>query len=103
MMAYFANAECTVTRSEGKRTAAGYEETGTTTILETSGGAQLSGRALERMQQIHEVGDLIFFAETDVRDVEPGDAITVERYDNQTYEGSVAKVRDIDDSLLVSL
>jgi hypothetical protein len=102
-MSYFANATATVTRSEGERTAAGYEETGTTTILEASGGAQLSGRSLERLQQIHEVGDLIFFAETDVRDVEPGDSITVERYDNQTYEGSVAKVRDIDDSLLVSL
>jgi hypothetical protein len=103
MMSYFANATATVSRSEGKRTAKGYEETGSTQVLGTRGGAQLSGRALERLQQIHEVGDLIFFAEEDVRDVEPGDVITVDRYDGAKYEGSVAKVRDIDDSLLVSL
>jgi hypothetical protein len=108
-MSYFANAKATVTRPEGTRGPSGFEQTGSTTILEARGGAQLSGRSLERLQQLHEVGDLIFFAEEDVRDVEgvgdvqPGDAITVDRHDGAQYEGSVAKVRDIDDSLLISL
>jgi len=102
-MSYFTAATATVTRSEGERTAAGYEEASTTDVLEARGGAQLAGRTLERLQQVHQVGDLIFFSEEDVEDVKAGDAITVDQDSGMTLQGTVETVRPIDDSLLVSL
>lgn len=102
-MSYFSNATITVERSEGERTAAGYEETGTKTVLESRGDAQESGRSLERLQQLHDAGDVLFFCENSVTDVEPGDSVTIDHDDGRTLEGSIEEIRNIDGSLLIAL
>lgn len=89
----------TVTRSEGERTVQGYEQTGTSTVLDADGDAQESGRSLERLQQLHETGDVLFFSEQSVADVKPGDSATI----NDGTTGTVEEVRTMDDSILVTL
>jgi hypothetical protein len=102
-MSYFANCTATVTRSQGNRTPAGYEETGTTTVLSCRADYQASGRRLERLQQVHETGDAVLFLEKDSANAEPGDSITVDHDDGRQLEGSVEEVISIDDSLLIGL
>lgn len=97
------NASLSANRSDGTYTARGFDQTGTKTILDCRGDAQESGRTLERLQQVHETGDVLFFAEEDVTDVNPGDNVTLEMDDGRTLEGSVEKVIGIDDSLLIGL
>ena len=101
--AFFSNSTATVERPEGTRSAAGYEQTGSKEILSCRGDAQESGRSLERLQQLHETGDLVFFAEQSVTDVEAGDNVILEMDDGRTLEGSVEEVNPLDDSLLVGL
>jgi hypothetical protein len=102
-MSYFANCTATVTRSQGNRTPAGYEQTGSKEILSCRGDAQEGGRSLERLQQLHDVGDVVFFAEQSVTDVEAGDNVILEMDDGRTIGGSVEEVVPLDDSLLVGL
>jgi len=101
--AIVANADATISRPEGTRSAKGYEKTGSKEILSCRGDAQEGGRSLERLQQLHETGDLVFFAEQSVTDVEAGDGITLEMDDGRTIEGSVEEVNPLDHSLLVGL
>jgi len=100
---FFSNSTATVERPEGTRSAKGYEKTGSKEILSCRGDAQEGGRSLERLQQLHETGDLVFFAEQSVTDVEAGDGITLEMDDGRTIEGSVEEVSGLDNSLLISL
>lgn len=100
---FFNNAKATVTRPKGERTAAGFERSGTQTVLETRGDFQESGRSLERAQQVYETGDGLFLADCGVSDVEPGDEVTINHDDGRTLEGSVEDVIAIDNSLLISL
>jgi len=100
---FFNNATATVTRSQGERTARGFEETGTTTILESRGDLQESGRTLERKQDIHEVGDALFYADNGVSSVEPGDDIEIDHDDDRTMTGSVEEVIKLDSALLIGL
>lgn len=69
----FHNASITVTRTEGKHTAQGFEESGTTTVLDCRCGARESGRAFQRAQQLYETGDVLVFA-NQVEDIRPGDS-----------------------------
>ena len=101
--AFFANADATISRPEGTRSAKGYEKTGSKEILSCRGDAQEGGRSLERLQQLHEMGDLVFFAEEPVVDVEAGDNISLDHDDGRTIEGSVEEVIPLDNSLLVGL
>ncbi len=98
----FNNCTLTVTRPEGKRTAKGFEQTSTETVLEQRADAQESGRALQRAQQLYETGDALVFA-NEVSDVRPGDQVTLDMDDGRTLSGSVEEVIGIDDSILVSL
>jgi len=102
-MSYFANCTATVTRSQGNRTPAGYEKTGSKEILSCRGDAQESGRSLERLQQLHDSGDVLFFSEKSLTDVEAGDNVILEMDDGRTIGGSVEEVVPLDDSLLVGL
>lgn len=98
----FDNASITVTRTEGERTAQGFEENGTTIVLECRCDAQESGRALQRAQQLYETGDVLVFA-NDVEQVRPGDSVELEMDDGRTLNGSVEEVMPIDSSILISL
>lgn len=99
----FHNATITVERSEGERTAKGYEETGTKTVLQCRGDYQDGGKSLERLQQLVEEADGLFFAENSVTDVEPGDSVTIDLDDDRTLTGTVEQARSFDDSLVISL
>jgi len=101
-MGYFSNATITITRSQGNRTAAGFEQTGTKEILQSRGDAQESGRSLARAQQLFETGDVLFFAEKSVADVDPGDSVEIQ-HDDRTLTGSVDEVIPLDNKLLISL
>ena len=101
--AFFSNSTASVERPKGTRSAKGYEQTGSKEILSCRGDAQEGGRSLERLQQLHDVGDVVFFAEQSVANVEAGDNITLEMDDGRTIEGSVEKVSGLDNSLLISL
>lgn len=98
----FLNASATVTQSEGDRTADGFVETGTTTVLDSRGDFQQGGRAFEERAAFYETGDAIFFADASVVGVEVGDAVVVEHDDGRTLEMTVAEVIYDDDSLLLS-
>lgn len=100
---HFHNADLTLTRSQGNRTAAGYERAGTETILQCRADAQESGRSLVRAQQLYEAGDLLVFAREPVTTVEPGDDVTIDHDDGRRLEGSVVEVIPLDNSLLVRL
>lgn len=102
-MDYFRNCGIVVERHEGNRTPAGYEETGTKTVLECRADFQESGRSLERLQQLHETGDGLLFPEEDCTDVQPGDSVELDMDDGRRLEGSVEKARSLDRSLLVVL
>jgi hypothetical protein len=99
----FTDDTITVTRQEGERTASGFEETGTKTVLDVEGDAQQGTRAYEQRAAFYETGDLLFFAEQAVTDVQPGDSVTVETEDNRSVDGTVAEVIHDDDSLLITL
>ena len=98
-----ANADITVTRSEGSRGADGWTESSTSTELECRGDWQQSGHRLEQMRAHYETGDGLFFAEDSVVGVEAGDSVTIDHDDGRTIEGTVAQVVHDDDSLLISL
>lgn len=100
---YFHNASLLVERPQGDRTAAGYEQTGTETLLQCRCDAQESGRSLERAQQLHETGDVPAFAEESVTDVEPGDEGTIDLDEGRTLSGSAEEIVEADDSLLITL
>jgi len=102
-MGYFSNATITVTRPQGNRTAAGFEQTGTKEILQCRGDFQQSGRSLARAQQLFESGDGLFFATKGIGKVEPGDEVEIQHDDGRTMEGSVEEVVRLDNKLLVSL
>jgi len=102
-MGYFSNATITVTRPQGERTAAGFEQTGTETILQSRGDAQESGRSLQRAHQLYETGDLLFFATNGVGKVETGDEAEIQHDDGRTLTGSVDEVERLDNKLLISL
>lgn len=103
LMSYFSNATITITRSEGSRGPSGYTESGTTTVLSSRCDAQLSGRSLERLQQLHETGDALCFIEGPIQSVEPGDSVTLNMDDGRSLEGSVEVAGDLGSSLLVAL
>lgn len=97
----FNNADLEVTRTEGERTAEGFEEDSTSTVLEQRADAQESGRALERAQQLHETGDVLVFTD-EVEKVRPGDQVRLEMDGGRTLTGSVDEVSAIDSSILIS-
>ncbi|MCS3827439.1 hypothetical protein GGP85_002909 [Salinibacter ruber] len=99
----FNNCALTVTRAEGERTAAGFEQTSTQAILQQGADAQESGRALERAQQLYETGDVLVFAGEGVEDVRPGDSAELDMDDGRTLNGSVEEVISLDNSLLLTL
>lgn len=99
----FHNCSMTVSRAEGERTAVGFEESGTTTVLKCRADAQESGRDLERLQQLHETGDALVFASQAISGIEPGDQVTLNMDDGRTLEGSVEDASPVDDSILVGL
>lgn len=98
----FNNCSITVTRAEGERTAAGFEETSTRVILQQGADVQESGRALSRAQELYETGDVLVFA-GGVEEVRPGDQVTLEMDDGRALDGSVEEVIHLDDSLLIAL
>jgi hypothetical protein len=107
-MSPFNNADLTVTRTKGARTAKGYEESGTTTVLECrcdyqgqGEGYQAQGEKLRSLQQLHQINGAKIFAEKDVGPVQPGDDVTVTHDDGGTTSGAVESVMAIDDSLLI--
>lgn len=106
-MEYFtrlSNADVTATRSQGERTAAGYEENSVTDVLQARADVQLSGRELERKQkQLHVEADALLFVEKDVSDLQPGDDLTIGRDGGQTLGGTVREVSPLDDAVLVGL
>ncbi len=98
----FDNCTLTVIRPEGKRTAKGFEQTSTKTIVQQGADAQESGRALQRAQQLYETGDVLVFT-NEVEEVRPGDSIELDMDDGRTLQGAVAEVIALDDSLLITL
>jgi hypothetical protein len=64
---------------------------------------QSQGRALERLQQIHESADALVFCQVDVAEARPNDQITIETADGRVLEGTVIEVYTLDDKLLVTL
>jgi hypothetical protein len=64
---------------------------------------QSQGRALERLQQIHESADALVFCQVDVTAARPDDKIVIETSDGRVLEGTVTQVYTLDDKLLVTL
>jgi hypothetical protein len=64
---------------------------------------QQQGRALERLQQIHESAGALVFCQVDVTGARPDDQITIETDDGRVLEGTVIEVYTLDDKLLVTL
>lgn len=127
-MSYFDNCSLTVIRSKGKRTAAGFEQTSTSEVLTVRGDAQESGHSLTRLQQLHESGDILFFADASITEVEsndafalspsgpalrfgssesdkirPGDSVELEMDDGRTLEGTIEEVMGLDNSILITV
>jgi hypothetical protein len=97
----FANDLATVTR------AGSVDEWGeagpSTEILQGPCDMQSQGRALGRLQQIHEAADALVFCQVDVVEARPNDQITIETADGRVLEGTVIEVYTLDDKLLVTL
>ena len=97
------NADLTVTRTSVTRDADGATEGDTTTVLQTRGDLQTDGETLQQQQAFFEAGDALFFPETGVGAIQPGDAFTVETDGGRTYTGSVEEVAPLSQMLLLSL
>lgn len=97
------NCSVTVQRTEGTRTAAGFQPVGTKMILDCRADAQESGKSLTRAQQLHEEADVVVYCSTAVTDVKPGDDATIDHDDGRTLTGTVLEAMPTDQSLLIAL
>jgi hypothetical protein len=99
----FTNARLTVARSAGARDASGYAESSTETVLAARGDAQEGGRTLQRRQEIHDGGDVLFFTDADVTKAQAGDDASLDFDDGRRLSGSVRAVQPMDPSVLIAL
>lgn len=98
----FYNATATITRPEGTRTAAGFTEGEPEPVLSGKADFQSSGRALQRLQAVHERGDALLFLDG-AEEARPADEVTVSLEDGRTLRGQVEAALELDGALLIVL
>lgn len=92
-----------VEEKTGTRTGDGFEQTGTSTVLDCTGDAQQLEAQARELEGLLDEGAVQFFATEDVLDVEPGMSATITLEDGRTLEATVERTAFDDRSLVLSL
>lgn len=92
-----------VVETTGNRTADGFKQIGTNTVLSCNGSLEDSGRGVEAQVAFYENGDVLFYTEESVAPVSTGTEATITTESGRTLEGVVEEVNIMSNSLLITL